>query len=148
MADKQKIIIGNCRSCEREIERGESVYWYRGSVWVEPNIAAFAGYRIRQIFTCSDCFTPALNRSSFAQTDCGGCGARVIANRASIESNYSRHQRFYCSTTCRDLSYIERVARPKQQSDCEHCGETYTQSRSDSRFCSTRCRVANHRSVA
>jgi hypothetical protein len=29
--------------------------------------------------------------------------------------------------------------------DCEHCGTSFTPSRSDARFCSLRCRVAAHR---
>jgi hypothetical protein len=36
---------------------------------------------------------------------------------------------------------------PRPTAECEHCTETFTQARSDARFCSTRCRVAAHRAA-
>ena len=41
------------------------------------------------------------------------------------------------------LVKYEPRSSPRQ---CEQCGKTFTPTRSDARYCSTKCRVAAHRS--
>lgn len=40
----------------------------------------------------------------------------------------------------------DRKRPPPDERDCDHCGAGYTPKRSDSRYCSGRCRTAAHRS--
>ena len=55
----------------------------------------------------------------------------------------------YCSDACKKLvcrdRYFSHTKAKNLTVDCEHCGEPFVQKRSDSRFCSSRCRVAAHR---
>ena len=59
----------------------------------------------------------------------------------------------YCSDECRrERDHRRAVARwanrpPREVEDrpCDRCGETFTPTRSDARYCSGRCRVAAHR---
>lgn len=63
---------------------------------------------------------------------------------------------FLCEGFLRyDTDECERDARLRRQRerrrvvhedrDCDQCGESFTPTRSDARFCKTRCRVAAHR---
>lgn len=54
-------------------------------------------------------------------------------------------QRAAMAARARESRAVARAARPAQ--NCAHCGEFYVPSRSDSRYCSGRCRVAVHRAV-
>lgn len=61
----------------------------------------------------------------------------------------------YCSPECRRVLRAEHArarraeaaaARPAR--DCDRCGQSYIPTRTDARYCSTRCRVAAHRARA
>jgi hypothetical protein len=41
----------------------------------------------------------------------------------------------------------ERIRACDALDRCQHCGQMFQPARSDAKFCSTRCRVANHRKV-
>lgn len=42
------------------------------------------------------------------------------------------------------MNYYYRPAR-NTYTDCDKCGKSFKRKRHSARFCSTRCRVANHR---
>ena len=44
--------------------------------------------------------------------------------------------------------HVNPVPPKLTPTDCEHCGDSFEAQRSTARFCSTRCRVANHRANA
>jgi hypothetical protein len=66
-------------------------------------------------------------------TTCGSCGKSLTANRASSYSGY-------CSDAC-----YERARRLKHRFkllSCESCGNDFTATRWDARYCSNGCRQA------
>lgn len=79
---------------------------------------------------------------------CRHCGGSFFARDLKVH---------YCSDDCRSAfkaaQAIARYARrgsrytPKTpaMTTCCHCGKSYTPKRSDSRYCSVKCRVAHHR---
>ncbi len=75
---------------------------------------------------------------------------KCAACDAEITDYTNRSGAIYCSDTCRTQSRsLHRQARYQAVThdsiDCSHCSESFTPKRSDSRFCSTKCRVAAHR---
>jgi predicted nucleic acid-binding Zn ribbon protein len=75
---------------------------------------------------------------------CGNCG----------RSFYGAKQRRWCSDACGEAirqgrraagRYIAREARTSRPQACAVCGETFTPSRSDARFCSNACRQDAYR---
>jgi hypothetical protein len=46
------------------------------------------------------------------------------------------------------MQEVERRVAGREPRECSWCGETFTPTRSDQRYCATRCRVAAHRSRA
>lgn len=56
-----------------------------------------------------------------------------------------------CSEACVRLNRIRNSSlwrsrpKPKRKMSCIHCGETFTAKRSDSKYCSGKCRVAAYR---
>lgn len=79
----------------------------------------------------------------FDISTCGGCGTAVIWDLKRSRWSYEPHPP--CSEKCR--SRMRRGPRQDLTRACEHCGEMFTPTRSDARFCSTRCRVAAHRAA-
>jgi hypothetical protein len=65
-----------------------------------------------------------------AKSGTTSCSARCLREVARLRSRRRRSR-----------------AKPKAARPCQQCGATYTPTRSDACFCSTRCRVAHHRSV-
>lgn len=49
---------------------------------------------------------------------------------------------------CGEGAHITSRTRTPEPRACQRCGETFTPTRSDARFCSARCRVAAHRAAA
>lgn len=69
---------------------------------------------------------------------CGECG-RMLASEAFGPS------RFALPIKCEGCR-SQRIKRATRESrPCHQCGETFTPSRTDARYCSGRCRVAAHR---
>lgn len=73
-----------------------------------------------------------------------------VCGRSFYVSSY-RRQRRYCSVTCRNKAVYrrkcERAGKPigRQVKRCEVCGEEFVASRSDTRCCSRKCRLARYR---
>lgn len=59
----------------------------------------------------------------------------------------ARRKRKYCCDTCRWRAHTVANRVDHDPIGCPRCGDVFTPSRSDQRFCSTRCRVAHHRHV-
>jgi endogenous inhibitor of DNA gyrase (YacG/DUF329 family) len=78
--------------------------------------------------------------------DCPVCGQEFMARD-------NGHAPLFCTEACakihRAATHVQsKQPRPHvehQPRACEQCGASYTPHRSDSHFCSTRCRVAHHR---
>lgn len=70
-------------------------------------------------------------------TECESCGVPLLMDRD------GRRQHDVCSNACR-IALYRQPSEPREARPCERCGEPMT-GRADRRYCSTRCRVAAHR---
>jgi endogenous inhibitor of DNA gyrase (YacG/DUF329 family) len=99
--------------------------------------------------------TPPRQRLDEKLRDCVICGRAFVTG-----DNMGRP--LYCSDACQKIATkkpraprdspprnnatraAERATR-RANRECEHCGQPFTPRRASGRFCSMRCRVANHR---
>ena len=163
-------VIGKCCECKRDIQRGEDIQRLgdRVSVWREANPEHIAiaeaspdknmwwqrtepGYVYEDGFRCSDCIPERVSGHDYFKRKCAGCDASAILSRKHYLGAVTRGFANYCSDACQKLVYSDRYfghTKAKNLTvDCEHCDEPFVQKRSDSRFCSSRCRVAAHRAT-
>jgi hypothetical protein len=79
---------------------------------------------------------------------CLGCGRPLLAVLVrwwtAAEFSWARH---YCTPACRReaRNARRRAARRADPRPCARCGESFTPTRRDARFCRVACRVAHHR---
>lgn len=164
MSESEKIKIGNCRNCDRDVFRGENIR--RGSKLVVVDTIFGKRQRNLAVPICTDCTAASLaelreraesETATFADqrwyrinlldqtVPCGGCGGKIGNLSGRDEANIRLGRNSYCSEICQRAYISEKNRRPKIETGCEHCGETFVKPRSEARFCSSRCRVAAHR---
>jgi len=86
----------------------------------------------------------------YVRLKCNGCG-RVFYDHK--DNPYSHAPD--CTGRCRAYAYSHAAylqakairAQNRAPRPCEQCGETFTPSRADARFCTTRCRMRAHRAM-
>lgn len=161
-------VVAGCSDCGRDIHRGEKLQRLgdRVQVWKEadpehvaivkadPSKDGFwmwteGGYVWADGVRCSDCIPEKVSGHDYFKRECSSCGAETILARRSFYGAVTRGFANYCSNTCRNLHYRDKYfghTKAKNLTvDCEHCSEPFVQKRSDSRYCSSKCRVAAHR---
>jgi hypothetical protein len=72
--------------------------------------------------------------------NCARCGRLFLASRYGRVDGPNPYRTRYCSEEC-----TKRPKKERPRRDCEHCGWSFTPTRSDAKFCSGACRVAAHR---
>jgi hypothetical protein len=125
-----------CESCGHEFETGDVIYRKRRST--DGGIFG-PGWTIRSY--CEACVSkwhPSWLQYRREPVECpGGCGALV--------SWWGWERVAACSRRCTDRVQLASRRVRHDERECEQCGETFTATRRDARYCSGACRQRAYR---
>lgn len=81
---------------------------------------------------------------------CEGCGVAMLLMVHRERYRGTRHlgERRFCTAACRERARRAVLSVTRPTVTCASCGRDFQPKRRDARTCSTRCRVALHRSSA
>jgi len=85
---------------------------------------------------CHRCAEKYYDIPAMREKNCQGCGRFI----------YGYHPKPYCAPRCESKASYERNKKQPVPIQCLRCQETFTPKRTDTKYCSTKCRVAAHRS--
>jgi hypothetical protein len=137
-----------CPLCGRELANNEPVFRWRVTPNAYARIRSDPRSRARGIaFICEDCVRSRRDVSDYRQRPCAYCGRPVYHSDLYLIPRVSA-----CSPLCQERgrnrrAYVKRHGDHKP-TQCAACHETFTPTRSDAKFCSTRCRVRAHSTKA
>lgn len=134
LIDISKTFGAHCRKCGAEI--GETAcYIYDYWRWY-PSLSKAP--------VCHACAVAAAgDKAVNYEKRCSSCNRPLIGS-VSPMSLFGWNGIFFCCDYCRQQYHNAQRAKRKLTS-CEFCNETFQQTRSDQRFCSTKCRVYANR---
>jgi hypothetical protein len=149
----RKIDPLQCFKCGQPFGHVAPVYYVR---CLHP-VSMFGTQSEAQEPICERCRNRDPGEEFAPPVECAVCGRTVYRTpRAAVKFNWTSStfelldtRQPLCSPKCSSDYYNAR--RPKVEHEpvpCYHCGEVYTPKRSDSKFCSGACRVAEHRELA
>lgn len=117
-----------CQQCQREVPDDE--------VMLYTTVRSMWGGRSNALI-CKDCGKWKISQG--IPRPCVVCGKSIVVGLG------IRHRRYHTCGSYRCEYLARKPAVVHEIQPCDHCGEDFMPKRSDSRFCSVRCRVASHR---
>jgi len=122
------------RSCGHVFTDGDVIHLRR----LRPEFYGSSWVRVPFCETCVSGFHPSWMEMRTTPIACaGGCGALV--------SSWGLERFVACSSRCAEITQRERRLVSHEPRACEGCGEEFTPTRSDARYCSGACRQEAYR---
>jgi len=90
-------------------------------------------------------FGPFEHHRRFIKTECSRCGRAMVADDGVCSYCKRDAQRRQSARRSRRYRYRHGIVQLRSFQSCPVCGKEFLPKRSTARFCSTTCRVKNHR---
>jgi hypothetical protein len=122
-----------CQGCERQMSEDEPAY--RLAVGYSGKWSDRFGSSIGSI--CESCATKLLLPPKWRSGDrCSQCSRPTFIHKQPHKST----RRYVCSQECRRAANYARDRRKQRPKVCDTCGEQFTPTREDARYCSAKCK--------